>query len=44
MKNIIFDVGADEYGFNLLLMDRKKVYLKSEFQIVNNMNDILEII
>lgn len=35
---------ADEYGFNLLLMDRKKIYLESKFQIVNNMNDILEII
>jgi len=35
---------ANEYGFNLLLMDRKKVYLESEFKIVNNMDDILKIL
>ena len=33
---------AKEYGFNLLLMDRK--YEKTQFEIVNNMNDILKIL
>lgn len=33
---------AKEYGFNLLLMDRYKKYSESEFETINNMNDILE--
>ena len=33
---------AKEYGFNLLLMDKK--YEKTQFEIVNNMNDILKIL
>lgn len=35
---------AKEYGFNLLLMDRYKKYEKTQFEIVNNMNDILKIL
>ena len=35
---------AIEYGFNLLLMDRYKKYEKTQFEIVNNMNDILKIL
>lgn len=35
---------AKEYGFNLLLMDRYKKYSESEFEIINNMNDILEVL
>lgn len=35
---------AKEYGFNLLLMDRYKKYEESEFKIINNMNDILEVL
>ena len=35
---------AKEYGFNLLLMDRDKKYEKTQFEIVNNMNDILKIL
>lgn len=32
---------ASEYGFKLLLMDRDKKYLESEFKAINNMNEIL---
>lgn len=35
---------SKEYGFNLLLMDRYKKYEKTQFEIVNNMNDILKIL
>lgn len=35
---------ANEYGFNLLLMDRKNIYTESNFRIINNMNDIMEIL
>ena len=35
---------AKEYGFNLLLMDRYKKYSESEFETINNMNDILEVL
>lgn len=35
---------AKKYGFNLLLMDRKKTYTESQFKIINNMNDILEVL
>lgn len=35
---------ANEYGFNLLLMDRKNIYTESKFKIVNNMNDIMEVL
>lgn len=35
---------ASEYNFNLLLMDRNKKYLESEYKIINNLNDILEIL
>ena len=35
---------AKEYGFNLLLMDRYKKYEKTQFEIVNNMSDILKIL
>lgn len=35
---------AKEYGFNLLLMDRYKKYEKTQFEIVNDMNDILKIL
>ncbi len=33
---------ASEYGFKLLLMDRDKKYLESEFKVINNMNEIFE--
>lgn len=32
---------ASEYGLELLLMDRDKKYLESEFKAINNMNEIL---
>ena len=35
---------ANEYSFNLLLMDRKEIYTESKFKIVNNMNDIVEVL
>lgn len=35
---------ADEYDFNLLLMDRKNRISKSKFKIINNMSDILEVL
>lgn len=35
---------AKEYGFNLLLMDRNNKYAESNFKIINNMNDILEVL
>ena len=35
---------AKEYGFNLLLMDRNKKYTESEFRIINNMNDVLDVL
>ena len=34
---------ANEYNFKLLLMDRDCKYDNSEFKIINNMNDILEL-
>lgn len=33
---------AEQYQFNLLLMDRKNIYFNSNYQIVKNMNDIAE--
>lgn len=35
---------ADEYGFNLLLMDRKKIYSDSSFKRIINMDDIIDIL
>lgn len=35
---------ANEYGFILLLMDRKNIYTESKFRIINNMNDIMEVL
>jgi len=35
---------ANEYGFNLLLMDRKNIYTESKFRTINNMNDITEVL
>lgn len=35
---------AKEYGFNLLLMDRKSIYTESNFKIINGMNDIEDIL
>ena len=35
---------AKEYGFNILLMDRHRIYSESDFKTINNMNDILEVL
>lgn len=35
---------ANQYGFYLLLMDRKKQYLESKFKIINTMDDIWEVL
>lgn len=35
---------ANEYGFNLLLMDRKGIYTESKFKIINSMDNIKEVL
>lgn len=35
---------ANEYGFNLLLMDRKKIYTESKFRTINDMDDVMEVL
>lgn len=35
---------ASEYGFNLLLMDRKDKYTENNFKVVNSMDDIVELL
>lgn len=35
---------ANEYGFNLLLMDRKNIYTESKFRTINDMDGVMEVV